>query len=221
MATEKVNLSHDKIIGEVKAYWNQLAGKYHREQAVTNYYFAEIEKAYTASERYYHNLEHIHALLSLSNSFFNKLQEKDVVDFSIFYHDICYSATRNDNEERSANLALQRLEQLRFSLNGPIVVEYINATKRHKSDESQERGDIAWFLDFDLAVLGSDPETYKRYADNVRLEYRMYPDVLYNKGRGKFLQKMLESPFIFHTTEFRTSVEPQARLNIRRELNQL
>ena len=52
--------------------------------------------------RYYHNLQHIHDMLLNDNLIINGL--------TIWYHDAIYDPKRNDNEERSAELAESELK---------------------------------------------------------------------------------------------------------------
>lgn len=44
--------------------------------------------------------------------------------------------------------------------------DFILATASHLAGDAA--GDKAWFLDFDLAVLGAEEGAYERYADNIR-----------------------------------------------------
>ncbi len=52
-------------------------------------------------------------------------------------------------------------------------MQLILMTKSHsvvgKGDIDAE--DAALFLDMDMAVLGSDPQTYQTYADNIHREF--------------------------------------------------
>jgi predicted metal-dependent HD superfamily phosphohydrolase len=43
---------------------------------------------------------------------------------------------------------------------------FILATASHLAGDAA--GDKAWFLDFDLAVLGADDAAYEKYADDIR-----------------------------------------------------
>lgn len=44
--------------------------------------------------------------------------------------------------------------------------DFILATASHLAGDAA--GDKAWFLDFDLAVLGADDAAYEKYADDIR-----------------------------------------------------
>jgi predicted metal-dependent HD superfamily phosphohydrolase len=179
----------------------------------------EIEDHYTEKGRHYHTLEHLRHLYAglLLNK--NAVSDWNAVLFALFYHDIIYSPTAKDNEEKSAELAARRLEELGA---GTALIDkcrrLILATKKHEPGEDR---DINLFTDADLSVLGASPEVYLRYAQNVRKEYSIYPDLLYKPGRKKVLQHFLDMPRIFKTPEFYGHYEAQARLNLAHELKGL
>jgi predicted metal-dependent HD superfamily phosphohydrolase len=72
-----------------------------------------------------------------------------------------------------------------------------------------------------LKILSKEWKEYEVYFKQIRKEYKIYPDMLYNPGRKKALQHFLENEFIFQTETFRTKYEKQARENIQREISQL
>jgi predicted metal-dependent HD superfamily phosphohydrolase len=205
---------------KIRAVWDRLAGKYCNDFALINRLFREIEKKYTAERRHYHNLHHIQALLQFCETYAEQLHDRDVVEFSVFYHDIIYNVLRRDNEARSALLAVKRLQSL------PVPAEkiqqvkiYIEATQTHVITAGVTHiSDLQLFLDFDMSILGAGWEAYEAYTRQVRREYRIYPDKLYYPGRRQFLQHCLQSEFIFQTPVFRDEFEGRARENMAREL---
>ena len=200
--------------------WQLLAGKYTGDINLIKNFFRQIQSAYSSPGRYYHNLNHIDSLLSLSDQYATSVSDKDLIDFAIFYHDIVYSPSESDNELRSAELAKNSLTELSVpEEKRAAVVEYIIASKVHAVGANENDTDLAWFLDFDMSILGADRERYLEYAQKVRREYDMYPDVVYNAGRKKFLRQTLSMPFIFHTHEFRGKLEGPARENLKKELD--
>ena len=72
-----------------------------------------------------------------------------------------------------------------------------------------------------LSVLGSDWNTYELYSRQIRKEYGIYPDIVYKPGRRKVLLYFLELNNIYKTAFFAGRYERQARLNLRRELEEL
>jgi predicted metal-dependent HD superfamily phosphohydrolase len=94
----------------------------------------------------------------------------------------------------------------------------ILATKSHvKSADS----DTNYFTDADLSILGQPWETYSAYYKNVRKEYAIYPDLIYNPGRKKVLTHFLAMDSIFKTDIFYQKFEMQAKENLQQELTLL
>jgi predicted metal-dependent HD superfamily phosphohydrolase len=202
--------------------WIQLTSLFSDDLSLAEDLFNEIHSAYSKSSRHYHGVSHIQSLLNFSNQYSEELTNKYIVDFAIFYHDIVYKSAKSDNEEQSAVLAQKRLAQIKVPVEKiDVIIEFIRATKSHVIVQSPYAKDLAWFLDFDLSVLGADEETYFSYAKNIRKEFRIYPDLLYKPGRKKALQHFLEKEHIYQTDEFKKRFEQQARKNLIKELESL
>jgi predicted metal-dependent HD superfamily phosphohydrolase len=177
----------------------------------------DLEKAYSTKLRHYHNLTHIWAMIESFETYRDKLQNPDEILFSIFYHDFVYSASKKDNELKSAEYALAVLSE-NNNLNRQLVFDAICATQQHQHNKIE---DINWLIDFDLKILAKDWEDYKIYFEQIRKEYRIYPDFLYKPGRAKALKHFLENEFIFQTEEFRNLYEEKTRINIEKEISLL
>ena len=176
--------------------------------------WADLEKAYSKKSRHYHNLTHLKEMIASFEKYRDKLQNPNEILFSIFYHDFVYSASKKDNELKSAEYALAVLPE-NVDLNKQLVFDAICATQQHQQNEIE---DINWLIDFDLKILAKDWEDYKIYFEQIRKEYRIYPDFLYKPGRAKALKHFLENEFIFQTNEFRGLYEEKARTNIEKEI---
>ncbi len=137
--------------------------------------------------------------------------------YAIFYHDFVYNSTRKDNELKSAEFAVKILPAT-TSINKELVFDLIMVTKTHQPKNTEDEN---WIIDFDLKILSKDWEDYKTYYQQIRKEYKIYPDFLYNPGRKKALEHFLEHEFIYQTDEFRKAFEQQARQNIQKEINLL
>lgn len=179
----------------------------------------EIETAYSGNKRYYHTLSHLHHLLKELQPFLQTLASPDSVLFALYYHDIVYNVLRHDNEAKSAVLAAKRLTALH------VPEDMINACNAlimaTASHQVSNNNDIDLFTDADLAVLGSNNDTYMAYANNIRREYSIYPDMVYHAGRKKVLSHFLAMPNIYKTQHFAMLYEQQARLNMTNELKLL
>lgn len=92
--------------------------------------------------------------------------------------------------------------------------QILETKSHHKSTDS----DTNYFTDADLSVLGQDWQIYSLYYKNVRNEYSIYPDFIYNIGRKKVLNHFLLMDKIFKTDFFYNKFEMQAKQNIQREL---
>lgn len=177
----------------------------------------DLEKAYSKKSRHYHNLTHLKEMIESFEIYKDKLQNPVEILFSIFYHDFVYSASKKDNELKSAEYALSVLPE-NINLNKQLVFDAICATQQHQPNATE---DINWLIDFDLKILAKDWEDYKIYFEQIRKEYRIYPDFLYKPGRAKALKHFLENDFIFQTNEFRNLYEEKARINIEKEISLL
>ncbi|MDR7210502.1 putative metal-dependent HD superfamily phosphohydrolase [Flavobacterium piscis] len=174
----------------------------------------DLEKAYSKKSRHYHNLIHIKDMIECYDLYFDQLNCPNEVLFAIFYHDYVYISSKKDNELKSAKYALAILPE-NANLNRQLVFDAIVATQLHQHNEIE---DINWLIDFDLKVLARAWDDYKIYFEQIRKEYRIYPDFLYKPGRVKALKHFLENEFIFQTDEFRNLYEERARKNIEKEI---
>jgi predicted metal-dependent HD superfamily phosphohydrolase len=176
----------------------------------------EIEKNYSKPNRYYHNLTHLDNLVTELLPYQNRFSNWDVIVFAIAYHDIIYNTLKSDNEEKSADLAVERLKEISFPENLISKCKaIILATKKHEMADDETN----LFTDADLSILGSEPKTYKIYAQQIRKEYKIYPNLVYNPGRKKVLTHFLGMARIFKTDGFFKKYELQARINLNEELN--
>lgn len=203
----------------LKETFIELLTNYVSNYSLTNELWIEIDKYYSDKKRHYHTLHHLENLLVQLSEVKNEIQNWNTILFTLFYHDIIYNTTKQNNEEKSAQLAEKRLKQI-IVPNKKIEIckRQILATKSHiKSTDS----DTNYFIDADLSILGQGWKTYKLYYENVRKEYSIYPDFLYNAGRKKVLNNFLMMDRIFKTDFFYNKFENQAKRNLTRELNVL
>nr|WP_294939341.1 hypothetical protein [uncultured Flavobacterium sp.] len=180
-------------------------------------HWSDLEKAYSKKARHYHNLNHLREMIACFDNYNAQLQHPNEVLYAIFYHDYIYNSTKKDNELKSAEFSVKILPK-EANLDAQLVFDMILATKDHQPNGNE---DGKWLIDFDLKILAKDWKDYKTYFGQIRKEYSIYPDFLYNPGRKKALEHFLEHKFIFQTEEFRTQYETKARENIKREIELL
>ena len=193
-----------------------LLTKYTNDQDLITELWAEIERNYSDKKRHYHNLSHLENLLQQLTELKPQIKDWEVVLFSLYYHDVIYNSLKSDNEQKSAELAEKRMKSIGISLE---IIEQckaqIMATKAHFMSENE---DTNFFTDADLSVLGQSWEMYSEYYQNVRKEYAIYPNLIYNAGRKKVLKHFLAMERIFKTDYFYLKFEQQARVNLENEL---
>ena len=192
---------------------------YSNDNSLNTLLWQEIEKNHSDKKRHYHTLEHLKNLLFQLTPIRTKISSWNTILFTLFYHDAIYNSLKNNNEEKSAELAYKRMNQL--SVPKEIIdncYAQILATKSHKNSEDL---DTNYFTDADLSILGQDWEVYTQYYKNVRKEYALYPNLVYNSGRKKALQHFLTMENIFKTEYFYQKFEETARKNIQREIELL
>ncbi|MCL9770205.1 hypothetical protein NAT47_07230 [Flavobacterium sp. HXWNR69] len=176
-----------------------------------------LEKNYTQKSRYYHNLTHLEEMVFSFSLYKQELEHPNEVLYSIFYHDYIYKVTKTDNELKSAQYAISLLKP-DYKINKELVFDMILATQNHLHHIEE---DCNWLIDFDLKVLSKNEEQYKRYTQEIRDEYKIYPDILYNPARKKALHHFLTQPSIYQTQEFQSLFEDKARENMENEIQQL
>lgn len=201
----------------LKEIFIALVLRYNADVLLAEKLWSEIEKAYTGKKRYYHNLSHIEALYQLLLNNRSSIHNWDVVLFSLFYHDIVYNVLKKNNEQKSADIAVKRLNEIGFP-GGHIELCFsqIIATSKHLLSDDK---DTNIFTDADLSVLGKETAVYDEYCKQIRKEYSIFPDFVYIPGRKKVINHFLQMERIFKTDIFFNQYEQQAKENLYRELN--
>ena len=196
----------------LKEKFETLCRSFSQDEELISKLWEEIKTFHTKENRYYHTLQHLEHI-------YKELEVFELIpylEFAIFYHDIIYDTSCNNNEEQSALLCTKRLLQL----NVPTalikkVILLIHETKTHKASSITN----ALFLDADLAILGA--KNYKAYIIGVQKEYAIYDTATYFRGRKEFLKSFLEKEKIYMTKHFHTKYDKKARVNMLIEYNSL
>lgn len=203
-------------------YFHQLFFNFVNDKFLIDKLWNEIEEFYSQDWRFYHNLEHLSHMLTLFEEFSYLVKDKNAVLFSIFYHDFYYFPKRNDNEKRSA----EKLSEVLLEINIPKkFVEkcknFILYTQNHSEIYNFGDTDLLLFLDLDLAILGSEPNKYQIYVQNIRKEYSHVNEIDFRSARHNFAEKMLANQPIFKTNEIAEIFENQAIKNLSSEINKI
>lgn len=174
--------------------------------------------------RAYHDTTHLHACLrhwhTVRTTEPHAMAQPQAIALALWFHDAIYWPWSAHNEERSAEWAVQFMQQQ--GLSGHLidpVRQYILDTRHHEN--TQAVGDSAWVQDIDLAILGQSPAVYQQFENNVRREYGFVPRKRYQKGRSAVLQSFLKRPRIYTTAWFYQQYEAQARSNMQAAISAL
>lgn len=196
-----------------------------------------VAPLYQEPHRFYHNIEHIHSLIRILDDLYETAiivgrAEYDALLAVIWLHDAYYDpkAKPGANEEHSANLGWAIVGELwaneRLRIDGHVhylknwIMNTIRATAHHTEDQPQLDSLQKFFMDMDLAGLGSSPEEYQANSLAIRKEYAHVSDSDFATGRIKFCQAMLARKTIYYNVLY-FKLEKQARENLQSEIDRL
>lgn len=181
--------------------------------------FGRLEAAYSEAHRHYHTSEHIEFCLRLLDEYRDLADNPDELELAIWFHDAVYKTRSKRNEEDSAEFARDFL--LSNGVDGAAAQRVFDLILATRHDAPIDGQDTELLIDIDLAILGADEETFWRFEENVRREYRWVPGFLYRKERRKILQSFLDRPTLYACEALRVRFEGPARQNLDAAISQL
>lgn len=174
-------------------------------------------------QRRYHTVDHLRAVLDRIDELADQGGEGgelELVRLAAWFHDAVYRPDRSENEERSATLAEKALTEAGLTPHEVTeVARLVRLTTTHDPDPGDLNGET--LCDADLAILATDPDTYREYTAAVREEYAFVPDDAFRDGRATVLRHLLSLPRLFRTPYGAAVWEEKARENAERELAEL
>lgn len=198
--------------------WRDVVGNFSLPEDKDVEIFNLLGSQYKEDTRYYHNWEHIKAMLKGLDNYPDEINDRLSIELAIWFHDVIYVPLRKDNESRSAKFFYEQLSSYLPVERTRKIMSYIEATKSHQKTTDR---DLQVLLDLDLAILGQSKTVYQKYAAQVREEFGYVPNFLYKRGRKLVLKSFLDRAAIYQTPFFREKLEEQARENIKKELEEL
>jgi len=179
----------------------------------------EILEAYSGPGRYYHVRSHLRHIFETYDRFFSD-PNNVVLELSIWYHDFVYDPKDKDNEERSADIAVDRIERrLQVLPNRSSEAKELILFSRYQRPPTTRNEMI--LQDVDLAIFGEEKSVFDEYERGIRQEYSFVPETEYKKGRAAILRRFLRVPF-YCTTEMQfSSYETLAQMNILKAIDTL
>ncbi|MET8503428.1 hypothetical protein ABZV60_02090 [Streptomyces sp. NPDC004787] len=186
-------------------------------------YGRELLNRWNEPQRRYHTADHLRAVLHRIDELADQGGEGgelELVRLAAWFHDAVYRPDRTENEERSAALAERALTEAGLTPHEVTeVARLVRLTVTHDPAPGDLNGET--LCDADLAILASDPDTYRGYAAAVREEYAFVPDAAFRDGRAAVLRQLLSLPRLFRTPYGAAAWEERARENLERELAEL
>ena len=195
--------------------WRQLSAATGDPQLI----YRELAWLYSQPDRHYHNLHHIAECLAEFDSVRHLASQPVAVELAIWFHDAIYETRAQDNEERSAELARQRIADAGGSSESrEAVAALVMATKTH---EPTVHPDAPLVVDVDLSILGQPKERFQEYETQIRREYDWVPEATFAAKRAEILERFLARKRIYTTDHFFAKYERQARTNLQDSIRTL
>jgi predicted metal-dependent HD superfamily phosphohydrolase len=182
---------------------------------------AELQSRYAEPQRAYHTWRHIAELITFWDERQSKLGRPRAVLAAILFHDAIYAPFAKDNEARSADLLTASAAGWLSPEDLAFARTCILATTAHQLPADLEpalSGDLAQFLDMDLAILGAARERFDEYEVEVRREYAAAPEPAYRAGRRQVLERFLARDQLYLSTWGQERFEAPARSNLERSI---
>ncbi|MBW4459515.1 MAG: hypothetical protein KME47_04635 [Nodosilinea sp. WJT8-NPBG4] len=171
---------------------------------------------YSEPQRAYHTLQHLSECLDWCDRAGDLVEIPAVVELALWFHDVIYDTRRADNEEQSADFAVQVINGAggEYWLKQSIQ-DMILATKHNAKPSTM---DMCLVVDIDLAILGAGIDRFEQYDAQIRQEYAWVPEDVFRQKRAEILQSFLDRPSIYTSDFFRERLELQAQRNLHRSL---
>ncbi|MGL6291666.1 MAG: HD domain-containing protein [Silanimonas sp.] len=173
---------------------------------------ARLVAAWSEPQRHYHTLQHLTECLAHVDAALALARAPGEVEIALWFHDVVYDPKAKDNERRSADWAARELAAAGVA---PASVARVVALVMATCHDAQPvDADQRLLVDIDLAILGTSPERFAEYDEQIRAEYAWVPGFVYRFKRRQVLRGFLERVPLFQTAHFRERLETPARLNL-------
>ena len=186
--------------------------------------------AWSESHRHYHDQRHLRECLALWTRWRDHGVRAGEVAIALWFHDAIYdpqAPVSGSNELNSAAWAARSL--VRAGANSDTaqrVHDLVMATQHGFTQETAPASlgsspDAQLLVDIGLSILGSPPERFERYDQDVRKEYAWVPGFRYQEARAQVLRSFLDRPRLHHGDHAFALLEAQARINLTAALSRL
>lgn len=168
-----------------------------------------LVRAYGEPQRAYHSLQHLQECLLVFDEAKGFMQQPDLIEMALWFHDAVYDPKSGENEALSAAMAV---EALGGTSTAHELARLILLTKSHQPGEGP---DDAWIIDIDLAIFAQSAARVLEYEQQIREEYGWVPEQVYREKRAEVLRGFLAREPIYRTPWARERFEARAKENLR------
>ena len=182
----------------------------------------ELLNAWAEPHRHYHDQRHLRECLGLWSRWRGLGERAGEVAIALWFHDAIYDPQAGSNELNSAAWAARSLIRAGLaSETAQRVHDLVMATQHDAPAALSSGADAQLLVDIDLSILGSPPERFERYDQDVRKEYAWVPGFRYRDQRAQVLQGFLDRRQLYQGAAAVALLEGQARINLAAALSRL
>jgi predicted metal-dependent HD superfamily phosphohydrolase len=208
-ALDEKPLDTDKLAARFCQLWRRCAVTDAPPEPV----WESLQQHYQQPHRFYHTLAHLQHCLGELDTAGSAIEEADITEMALWFHDFIYLYGAADNEVRSAEVFMELAGPNMPEDFSERVCEFIIATQH--TGNAPDQG-TAFMVDLDLSGFGLPWAGYLADSDALRQEAARISDKQYYQGKLRFLDELQGWPAVFQTEYFRERLESKARANILR-----
>ena len=170
----------------------------------------ELTRRYSEPHRHYHGLVHVASMLEAGRAL--DLSEDQVL--AIWFHDAVYEVPGPDNEERSAQLATERLTAAGLASERVArIANIVRDTRTHVPTCDASRA----VIDLDLASLALPRSAFEANGAKIRAEWPHVSEEDFAAGRLAFMEDFLARERLYWT-DWGAPLEERARRNLEQDV---
>jgi predicted metal-dependent HD superfamily phosphohydrolase len=149
--------------------WNDLGAKGNPDRITQ-----QLLEAYNQNQRKYHTTQHLTECIAKFNDHQGLAKEPAEVEMALWFHDAIYDLQAADNEEKSAQWAVNELTNAAANREAIARIESLILATKHTALPMGQ--DQILLVDIDLSILGATSMRFAEYENQVRQEYSFVPE---------------------------------------------
>lgn len=214
--------------------WTKLSSTLGIDSQDAKIMFDTLQKNYSDPTRAYHNKDHLIDCFEMLDQYMNdestvKPKSREILELSLFFHDIIDERNNPTGVDESAALALAFLAKSKNpKYTHPDQIALLNknimATKYSLPPAADMSLDTQLMVDIDLSILGQNADRYQEYTESIRKEYPAVSEAQYKSRRkgvmGRF-ETLARQNQLYRLPWFQQKLAPNALKNLTAEMTSL